>query len=492
MGGSSTINYMIYMRGHPKDYDEWAAMGNPGWAYEDVVPYFIKSEHNTQIDRVDPYLHGVHGELNVETFPYQERNVWALLKAYEELGLPIHDQTGEKLIGASLLQHTSKNGKRVSANIAFIRPIRRKRKNLVIQTRAEALRVLIDPHTKTAYGVEYRWNGKLLQATAKKEVIVSCGAIMSPKVLMLSGIGPAPHLQNFGIQVIKDLAVGYNLQDHTTSDGVLFALSNKTSTVVSDQQRQQDVYYYKEKQNGPLSATGTLQVNAFVQTKYENEVDRPDIQYSADSASVQNLVTDPILAAETNVLPLAYHDGLVIRSVLLNPKSRGVIQLNDSDPFSGYPLIHANTFYEPIDLLRFVEGMKQSLNLLRTHALQEIGVRLVTTPMPACANYKFGSDNYFSCVATSYTTTLYHYSGTCKMGPHTDHTAVVDPQLRVYGIKNLRVIDASIMPKVVRGNTNAPTFMIAEKGSDFIKTHWLKEDHLHKYQNENDYFLHKK
>lgn len=479
MGGSSTINYMIYIRGHPRDYDEWAAMGNEGWSYSDVLPYFIKSEDNRDLDDQDDlerYYHGEGGYLTVDRFPYQDRNVLALVEAYEELGLPRRDQNSEHLIGTMLLQHTQRDGKRQSTNVAFIRPIRRKRRNLDVQTKAYVVRTLIDPVSKTAFGVEYVQNGVSKMAFAKKEVIVSAGAIMSPKILMLSGIGDSQHLQSFGIKVIKQLAVGYNLQDHTTIDGVLLSLANYSATSVDDQQRQRDVYYYKENQAGPLAATGPLQANAFVQTKYEQEYDRPDIQISIDATNVQNMLTDPILAAETNVNPLSYYDGLMLRPILLPPKSRGVIQLNSTDPIYGHPLIYANTFNEEIDLLRMLEGIKQGLNLLRTHAMQKVGLQLVNVPWPHCRHLIFGSDDYWICIITAYTTTLFHYSGTCKMGPHTDREAVVDAELQVHGIRNLRVIDASIMPKVVRGNTNAPVIMIGEMGSDFIKKKWLGDD----------------
>ena len=475
MGGSSTINYMIYLRGNPRDYDEWAEYGNPGWSYQDVLPYFIKSEDNHDVPNVAPNVHGTGGYLSVERFQYRDQNVIAMLKALEEAGLPIYDQNSGHQIGASILQTTSRNGKRESTNVAFIRPIRNKRKNLVIETNAYATRVLINPETKVAYGVEYVKNGKIVQAMARKEVIVSCGTILSPKILMLSGVGPAHHLQNFGIQVLKDLPVGYNLMDHPTLDNVLFQISNQTSTLATPEEEAQDAIYYREEQAGPLSSTGPLQLNAFVQTKYEIEPERPDIQYSIDCGNVQDIVTDPILASTAKVTPLAYYDCFIIRSILLNEISRGVIKLNNTDPVFGYPIIYANTFSQQIDVAKMVEGIKQSLNLLKTPALQKLGVRLVTTPMPACNQFTFGTDEYWACLVRSYTGTMYHYSGTCKMGPKRDPTAVVDPQLRVYGIKNLRVIDASIMPRIVRGNTNGPTMMIAEKGSDFIKATWLKK-----------------
>ncbi|XP_066156011.1 glucose dehydrogenase [FAD, quinone]-like [Euwallacea fornicatus] len=474
MGGSSAINYLIYIRGHPKDYDEWEQLGNHGWSYSDVLPYFIKSEKNRNPEKIEKHHHGFDGYLNVEYLPYQDVNTLALIEAYEELGLSRIDQNAGQMIGTMLLQHTSKDGKRMSSNVAYIRPIRYKRNNLTVQTKSHVLRVLIDPKTKTAYGVEYMKNNRVQRAIARKEVIVSAGAIMSPVILMLSGIGPADHLQQHGIQVIKNLAVGHNLQDHTSTDGVVFALTNYTATTVSSEQMQQDVYTWRDSHRGPLASTGTLQANAFVQTKYEEEHDRPDIQYSIDATNVQNFYTDPILSAETAVLPLAYYDGITMRPILLCPDSRGFIRLNDTDPVLGAPLIHANTFYEEIDLRRIVEGVKQSLNLLRTNALQKLGYSLVTTPLPACQHLSFGTDEYWACVAQAYTATIFHPVGTCKMGPAEDSKAVVSPRLKVHGIQNLRVIDASIMPKIVRGNTNAPTIMIGEKGSDLIKEDWLE------------------
>lgn len=473
MGGSSTLNYMIYNRGHPLDYDEWAAAGNPGWKFRDVLPYFRKSEDNRNYDRIDPYYHGFGGYQTVEIFPYQDSNVYPLIDAYKELGLEEFDQNTDRQIGTSLLQHTTRDGERLSTNGAFIRPIRNKRDNLDVRTNAQVTKVLIDPHNKIAIGVQFRQNGKVVEAYARKEVILSAGALNSPQILMLSGVGPADELQKFNIDVIQELAVGYNLQDHATMDGVLFGL-NKTATTVTDEEREEDIRYYQRTRRGPLSSTGPLQVNAFVQTLFATG-DRADIQYSLDATDVRNFITDPVLTAATAVTPLAYYDGIMVRPILLNPKSRGVVRLNYSDP-EGAPLLFANTFQEQQDLLTMVEGVKQSLNLLRTHSLGKLGYQLVDVPLPDCTRDPFGSDEYWQCCAMSYTTTIYHPVGTCKMGPKNDKSAVVDAKLRVYGIKNLRVIDASIMPTIIRGNTNAPVIMIAEKGSDLIKHAWLKEN----------------
>ncbi|KAF5275244.1 hypothetical protein FQA39_LY06904 [Lamprigera yunnana] len=476
MGGSSTINYMIYIRGHPKDYDEWEAMGNPGWNFHDVLPYFMKSENNKNKESLNFFYHRKGGYQNVEYFPYQDKNVFAIIDAFKELGLPEVDQNSDELIGVSLLQGTVRDGERQSTNDAFIRSVREKRNNLVIKTNAHVSKLIIDKGSKTAVGVEYYSKKRIHRAFAKKEVIVSAGAINSPKILMLSGIGPSAHLKSNGIDVIVDLPVGFNLHDHTTIDGVLFALTNKTSTLVAEEKRKYDVDHYIKTHRGPLSATGPLQVNAMVKTKYETSASRPDIQYSFDAANVNDYIADPILTAQTTVNPLAYYDGLMVRPILLYPKSRGYILLNNTDPVRGPPLIFANTFKEEIDLLRMVDGIKQSLNLLNTKSLNKINAKIVDKPWPACKLFKFGTDEYWRCIAKSYTTTIFHPVGTCKMGPTHDKTSVVDSRLNVHGMKNLRVIDASVIPKIPRGNTNAPTIMIGERGSDFIKIRWLKSD----------------
>lgn len=487
MGGSSTINYMIYIRGHPRDFDEWQQQGNRGWSYTNVLPYFIKSEDNRNLEKVEAYYHGTGGYQTVEYFPYQDENTIAIIKAYEELGLEFIDQNAEKMIGTMLLQHTTRDGERLSTNGAFIRPIRNKRANLIVQPNSHVTRVLIDPKTKTAFGVEYFHKGRLVQAIAKKEVILSAGAINSPVLLMLSGVGPAHHLEENNIHVIKDLAVGFNLQDHTTIDGVVFQLSNHTATTVSSEELKNNIYDYKETHRGPLSSTGPLQANAFIQTKYEREHGRPDIQISMDATNVANFFTDPILTYNTAVMPLSFYSGLMARPILLGPESRGRVLLNSSDPTFGAPVIHANTFSQEIDLLRIVEGVKQSLNLERTHTFRHLGIELVRIPLPACDHLHFGSDEYWACVAMAYTTTIFHPVGTCKMGPKHDESAVVDSELRVHGIKNLRVIDASIMPKIVRGNTNAAVIMIGERGSDFVKSAWLhNEAHGQQYENGFD------
>jgi choline dehydrogenase-like flavoprotein len=446
------------------------------------LPYFRKSENNRDAEASDKYHHGVGGPLTVERFSHLDKNVAMLVNAFQETGLPLVDFNGAQQIGTMTVQATARDGERVSANAAFIRPVRKNRPNLVIRTNAQVTKVLIEPRKKIAYGVQYYRNGKWFKAHASKEVIVSAGALNSPRILMLSGIGPKHTLRSFKIPTLKNLKVGYNLQDHATTEAMLVGLTNKTSTLISNEQIIHQVKeYFNSKWNcglsrcGPLAATGPSYVTAFVRTKFADEDETvPDIQFHFDGKNLIDFYEDPTTYLSARTSPLSYYDSINVRPILLLPKSRGYLTLNKTDPIFGQPLIYSKFFTDKRDVDTLVAALNMIQELEKTKAFRENGVEFIRQPVDACVNYFWGTYDYFFCILRSYTSTIFHPSGTCKMGPRWDKEAVVDPKLKVYGIRHLRVADASIMPNIVRGNTNAPCIMIGEKVSDMIKQDWNK------------------
>ncbi|XP_072946590.1 glucose dehydrogenase [FAD, quinone]-like isoform X2 [Epargyreus clarus] len=474
MGGSSAINYVVYMRGNKRDYDDWASLGNNGWSYKEVLPYFKKSEHNRDIEGVDEKYHGYDGPLNVERFSYIDQNVVMLVKAFNEKGLPLTDFNGRNQFGTMVTQTTTKDGMRASTNRAFIRPIRYKRSNLDIVTDALVTGIIIEPNEKVACGVTYIKNGVVKSVYAKKEVIVSAGSLNSPRILMLSGIGPKEDLDSLNIPVFSNLKVGHNLQDHVTTESMLMQLTNATSTLVNiNQIIDETKRYYKSKyRDGILAQTGPLQITAFIKTQFAEDETAPDIQFHFDGRNQREFYSDPSSYLASETLPFSFYDSINVRPILLTPRSRGYLTLNRTNPLFGQPLIYPRFFTKQRDMDTLIAALKYAVTLEDTQPFIENQVKFIRRPIQACANYTWGTDEYFWCILTRYTGTIYHPVGTCKMGPDTDEYAVVDHRLRVYGIRHLRVADNSIMPKIVRGNTNAPAIMTGEKVSDMIKEDW--------------------
>lgn len=402
----------------------------------------------------------------------------SFIKSGHELGYPVRDLNGKSQIGFNYHQLTMKNGLRQSTNVAFLYPAK-KRKNLHIRKKSQVTRILFDETGRRAIGVEYYKAKKRYTVYARKEVIVSGGAINSPQLLMLSGIGPKDHLRSKGVKVLRDLPVGRNLMDHVALGGLTFIVNDtssiKTERILDDPNT---LHSYLKYHTGPIGIPGGTEALAFFDLDRPNDPNgHPDLELlfingavSSDetlrkSFGVSDKVYDRVFRKTERLNPY------MIFPMIMRPKSKGWIELKDSNPFR-YPAIHPNYFADERDLDVIVAGVRISQRLARTDAMKRIDARLWEVPIPGCEKFRFDSDDYWKCAARHLTFTIYHLSGTCKMGPIGDPTAVVDPRLRVQGFSGLRVIDASIMPEVVSAHTNAPAIMIAEKGSDLIKEDW--------------------
>ncbi len=453
LGGGSAINGMVYIRGHRRDYDEWAELGCPGWSYAEVLPYFIRSERNTRLG--GPW-HGQDGPLWVSDLrsdmAYQQR----FLDAARQAGFPITDDfNGASQEGLGLYQVTQHNGERCSAARAYLLPHLGTRANLSVETHAMVSRVLIADGRAT--GVEFERNGQLQRIAARTEVILSAGALQSPQLLMLSGIGPRAELQRWGIEVVHEApGVGINLQDHPDftfayqargTEG--FGISASCALKMIPQ-----AWRYLRQRRGML-ASNFVECGGFLRTRDDLEV--PDIQLH---------FTPGILLDHARKLALGH--GLSCHLCLLRPKSRGTLRLASAD-FRQPPLIDPAFLEETEDLETLVAGYKVAQRLLQAPALRSwIDRDLLTAHVR--------SDEDIRTILRARVDTVYHPVGTCRMG--LDAEAVVDPQLRVRGIQGLRVVDASVMPTLIGGNTNAPSIMIAEKAADMIRGR-LAPDAIH-------------
>ncbi|KAF0766819.1 glucose dehydrogenase, partial [Aphis craccivora] len=477
MGGSSTLNYMIYTRGNRMDYDNWAKMGNSGWSYDDVLKYFIRSE-NADVSGADPGYHGENGLLSVSDVPYRTPIAKAFVDAGSQIGLPIIDVNGEKQIGINYLQVTMKDGRRCSTNTAFLLPTK-KRLNLHVKKYSTVTRIIIEKDTKKAIGVEFVTKSKKYRVFVRKEVIVSGGTVNSPQLLMLSGIGPKEHMKDIKIPLIKNLPVGENLMDHVAL-GSLSVLINDTISLNTQRLLRDpfNLYNFLINHNGPLTIPGGAEALAFFDLDQPGTKDgHPNLElllvsglYSGDD------LTHTLFGLKTDIYnkvykPTAKMDGFTVFPMIMRPKSKGRLWLENANPFH-HPMIDPNYFSNEADLDVAVAGVRILQQMLKTDAMKRLNATIFDTPLPGCAIHKFDSDAYWKCSARHISFTIYHLSGTCKMGPEGDPTAVVDPRLRVHGIRGLRVIDASIMPEVPAAHINAPTIMIGEKGADMIKEDW--------------------
>lgn len=451
LGGSSSINGLLYIRGQRQDYDGWAQLGLRGWSYDDLHPYFLRSQHQER-DGMDGHAKG--GPLNVSDVTEKHPVSDAVIEAGKAMGLPHRDVNGEDQEGVAYYQLTVKNGRRCSAAVAYLNPAK-KRQNLQIETKALAARVLFEG--KRAVGVEYTQNGQAKTAKVRGEVILAGGAINSPQLLELSGIGHPDLLNEKGIETVSALpGVGENLQDH-------FVLGNRYrmkpgSPSVNQQSRGLamigEVFKYLIQRKGLLTLSAA-HVAAFIKTR--PELATPDVQYHILPATM-----DLQKMTETGDMELEKHPGITIAPCQLRPESRGSVHIKSAE-HNAHPAIRPNYLHDPLDQQTAVAGLRWARDLAAQPALAQY-IEHELEPGEALQ-----SDDELLEFARDTGGTIYHPVGTCKMGPDGDTMAVVDGQLRVRGVESLRVVDASVMPRLVSGNTNAPTIAIAEKASDMIR-----------------------
>ncbi|XP_039314253.1 glucose dehydrogenase [FAD, quinone]-like [Solenopsis invicta] len=479
MGGSSVLNYMIATRGCAEDYNRWAKMGNVGWAYKDVLEYFKKLETIDILElQSDTTYHGTQGPLHISYPKFQTLLADAFLRAGKELGYPVLDYNGENMIGFSYLQTTTINGTRMSSNRAYLHPAR-DRPNLHVTRESMVKKILIDQRTNRAIGVKFIKNSRIIQVFASKEVILSAGAIGSPQLLMMSGIGPAKHLSELGIKTVQDLPVGENLMDHVAFSGLtwtvnepislrLFNMINPTLPYMRD---------FLMERRGPFTIPAACEAVAFIDTKNpKKSKGMPDIEQLFIGAGIKGDILFPILMDFNDRMRKIWQKyssnyGWSILPFLLKPKSRGRIRLLAND-INVKPEIAPNYFDNPKDVETMIAGIRNAITVGQTKTMQKFGSQLSNDTFPGCENYKYDSDDYWECAVRTASITGFHYSGTCKMGPKGDPTAVVDPRLKVIGVEGLRVADASIMPEIISAHTNVPTYMIGEKLADMVKEDW--------------------
>jgi choline dehydrogenase-like flavoprotein len=463
IGGSSAINVLMYIRGNPKDYDKWAELGNPGWSYEDVLPYFIKSE-NSQIDGDEGY-HGKGGFWNVEYALPPSEIFSNFVDGNNELNASIVDYNGREQIGAAKTQINTKRGRRQSTGTAFLDNAR-KRKNLTVVTKALVTKINVDPVSKVARGVEFVRQDQKYTVAATKEVIVSGGAINSPQLLMLSGIGPKDHLEELGIQVVADLPVGKNLLEHPLFPGLTF----QTNYTLPTSNMEELVELYLDGM-GLLSNPSNVDAIGFIHTG-DTPSEVPTVEYlylppDGNNKSIMSKAYNYNDDLTNNFLSkINPTSDITIYLALLHEKSTGQITLQSTDP-TDFPNIDLNMFAESEDVDNLIEGIEFVLNLTKTEAFRKIDAQLLNIPI--CADSEQYSKAFWECVIRHMTTTINHPCGTTAMGPD-DTTSVVDSNLKVHGIDKLRVVDAGVFPTTISGHTNAPTVMVAEKISDVIKS----------------------
>lgn len=440
LGGSTSINAMIYIRGNRWDYDHWRELGNPNWGYSDVLPYFKKSEHH---ERGEDAWHGVGGEWNVADLISPNPLTQTYVTAAERAGLKVNqDFNGAEQEGCGIYQVSQKQGRRHSTAAAFLKPVLN-RPNLTVLTGAVVTQIGLE--AGRVVWVAYRHQNQNRIEIVDREVLVCGGAVNSPQLLMLSGIGPADHLRQLNIPVVHDLpGVGHNLHDHLAAG--LFMYATKPISL-SQATKPRHVLEYLLFRRGLLTSN-VGEGGAFIRT--QGDIPAPDIQFHFGPVHYLN-----------HGMTKMPGDGFALGPVLLRPKSRGTLRLRSADP-TAEPLIDPAYLTDPADLEPLVEGLKLAQEIIYSAPFDAYRGKSILPEQ------RLQSDEQIKRYIRAHGETLYHPVGSCAMGPSNDPMSVVDSDLRVRGVSGLRVVDASVMPQVISGNTAAPTVMIAEKAAEAI------------------------
>jgi choline dehydrogenase-like flavoprotein len=434
LGGSSSINALVYMRGNPLDYDGWGT----GWTWDDLLPYFKRSEDN---ERGESEFHGAGGPLSVSEGRSRNPLTQAFLDSAAARGLPANEDFNDgSQDGVGWYQVTERNGARCSTAVAYLHPVMR-RANLTVETHVHALSILFE--AGRAVGVVGARLGEMVVNRAEREVIVCCGTYNSPQLLMLSGIGRPAELQELQIEVVAESPeIGLNLHDHPQS-GAVYGIEDEISLYGA--LNEENLALFEAEGRGPLTSN-IAEAGGFMRTR--NDLPAPDIQFHFAPARFQS----------EGLVPGDGH-GFALGACLLTPKSRGFVALGSPDP-TAKPLILHNYLMDPDDVAAMVAGVRASLEICATGPLGELSTGMLIGPASS-------SDEDIEEHCRQRLQTLYHPVGTCRMGD--EPTSVVDRELKVRGVEGLRVVDASVMPTVPRGNTNAPVIALAERAADLIR-----------------------